>query len=103
MIPMNEIGQKNDSGKPRWSLMPFRELSEVLAVLEHGALEYGANNWKNVTPMRDRYFNAAMRHLLAWWGGDRDDPDSGRSHLAHAICCLIFLMWGDTTSPPPDK
>ena len=95
MIQTNEPGRKDDLGKPRWSLVPFRELSEVLSVLEYGASKYGANNWANVTEPRDRYFNAAMRHLLAWWSGEKADPESGRSHLAHAICCLLFLAWND--------
>ena len=95
MTQTNEPGRKDDSGKPRWSLMPFNELLEILLVLEHGASKYGVNNWKNVTESRDRYFNAAMRHLMAWWCGERNDPESGRGHLAHAACCLIFLMWND--------
>lgn len=95
MIQTNETGRKDDHGKPRWSLMPFKELSEVLSVLEYGASRYGMNNWANVTPLRERYFDAAMRHLTAWWSGEKNDPESGRSHLAHSICCLIFLMWND--------
>lgn len=95
MTPMNEPGRKDDTGKLRWSLMPFNELSEVLAVLEHGASKYGANNWIHVKPLRERYFDAAMRHLMAWWSGEKNDPESGHSHLAHVICCLIFLMWED--------
>lgn len=65
MTLMNKSGRKDDQGKPRWSLMPIRELSQVLAVLEHGANKYGVNNWVNVTSLRERYFNAAMRHLTA--------------------------------------
>ena len=32
------------------------------------------------------------RHIFAWWGGQDKDPETGFSHLAHAGCCLIFLM-----------
>lgn len=95
MTLKNEIGRKDDKGKPRWSLMPIRELSQVLSVLEHGANKYGVNNWTNVTPFSERYFNAAMRHLTAWWSGEKNDPETGINHLAHVICCLIFLMWND--------
>ncbi len=32
------------------------------------------------------------RHIFAWWGGEDKDPETGFSHLAHAGCCLLFLM-----------
>ena len=38
---------------------------------------------------------ACHRHLQAWWSGERLDKESGLPHLAHAVCCLLFLMWGD--------
>jgi hypothetical protein len=36
-----------------------------------------------------------MRHLVAYQSGEEIDPESGKSHLAHAQCCLIFLAWVD--------
>lgn len=33
-----------------------------------------------------------MRHMWAWWGGQDKDPETGFSHLAHAACCIAFLM-----------
>lgn len=38
-----------------------------------------------------------MRHLTAWWGGEKSDPESGEHHLAHLGCCVIFLLWFDLT------
>jgi hypothetical protein len=38
------------------------------------------------------FFAALLRHLFAWWRGEELDPESGLSHLAHAGCCLMFLM-----------
>jgi hypothetical protein len=55
----------------------------------------GDDNWKHVRPLRKRYFGALMRHMTAWYDGEKKDPESGKSHLAHAGCCLLFLMWGD--------
>lgn len=86
-------GVKHDGAKIKWSLLPFEELSQVVEVLDMGANKYGEGNWKYVYPARDRYFNAAMRHILAWWSGEKVDEESGRSHLAHAVSCLLFLMW----------
>ncbi len=32
-----------------------------------------------------------MRHILAWMGGEKNDPESGLSHIYHASCMLAFL------------
>ena len=55
----------------------------------------GIDNWQQVDNAKERYFNACHRHLQAWWSGERLDSESGLPHLAHAVCCLLFLMWGD--------
>ncbi|MFB6349460.1 dATP/dGTP diphosphohydrolase domain-containing protein [Moraxella sp. ZJ142] len=88
-------GQKYDHGKPRFSLLPMAALWQVIAVLEFGAAKYGADNWQQVDNAKTRYFDACHRHLSAWWAGERLDSESGLPHLAHAVCCLLFLMWGD--------
>lgn len=88
-------GKKYDEGKPRWSLIPWGVMQDVVSVLQFGADKYGEGNWKSVPDARIRYFNAALRHVLAWHDGGATDPDTGKSHLAHATCCLLFLMWID--------
>lgn len=88
-------GQKHDQAKPRFSLIPHTALWQVVEVLEFGAGKYGADNWRNVPNARERYFNACHRHLSLWWAGEMVDDESGLSHLAHAACCLLFLMWFD--------
>jgi hypothetical protein len=89
-------GVKRDRGKPRWSLLPWGALASVVGVLEYGASKYDVDNWKRVENPRQRYFDAAMRHLLAWHMGEVHDPESGLPHLAHAVCCVLFLLWFDT-------
>lgn len=39
-----------------------------------------------------RMSDAALRHITAWIEGEDKDWESGLSHLAHAICCLTFLL-----------
>lgn len=85
-------GQKHDGGKLRWDLLPPEATEAVVKVLTHGAQKYGPENWRNVEEPRRRYYAAAMRHLNAWRQGFEADPDSGLPHLAHAICCLLFLV-----------
>lgn len=91
----NQEGRKADAGKPRPSLLPWRAIQQIVAVLEFGAAKYGADNWQRLPSARQRYFDAAMRHLLAWWDGERLDTESGLPHLAHAGCCILFLLWAD--------
>lgn len=92
MEPISE-GIKNDKDKPRFSLLPLSELNQVIGVLEFGAKKYAPDNWKKVPFSEDRYFDAAMRHILAFRSGERLDKESGKNHLAHAVCCLLFWMW----------
>jgi hypothetical protein len=86
-------GVKYDEDKLQWSLLPFRSLKEVVAVLGFGAKKYAPDNWQRVPEARTRYVDAAFRHLTDWHLKERLDGETGKSHLAHAICCLLFLLW----------
>ena len=84
---------KNDSGKPTYDLIPFELLADVNKVLEHGRKSYGLNNWRKEKGFKmSRPFNALLRHMFAWWSGEDNDKQTGISHLAHAMCNLLFLM-----------
>lgn len=89
------VGRKDDSNKPRYSLLPTDTVNQVVQVLEYGATKYEVGNWQRVPDSRNRYYDAAMRHIDAWWNGEKLDEESKLPHLAHAICCLLFLMWFD--------
>lgn len=86
-------GRKDDTGKRQWSLIPWDVVEDVVQVLEFGAKKYAPENWKKVPNARERYFDALMRHVLAWRSGEQNDPETGLNHLAHAGCCLMFLLW----------
>lgn len=88
-------GIKADSNKRRYSLLPTGTINEVVDVLEFGSAKYADDNWQKVDNARTRYYNAALRHVDAWWNGEVKDDETGKHHLAHAICCLMFLMWFD--------
>ena len=85
-------GTKHDAQKPRWSLLPTVAIQAVIGVLEYGAQKYAPENWRKVENARTRYYDAAMRHIHSWWLGEQIDAESGHHHLAHAICCLVFLL-----------
>jgi len=96
-------GLKDDSAKRRYSLLPVGTVNSVVDVLEAGAIKYSADNWQVVPNARTRYYDAAMRHLDAWFNSEISDDETGLPHLAHAICCLMFLMWFDFESMEGDK
>lgn len=88
-------GKKFDSGKLSWSLLPFDAVKEIVKILDHGAKKYAPDNWKKVVPFKQRYFDALMRHLVAWQNGETVDKDSGLPTMAHVACNALFLLWGD--------
>lgn len=92
---------KNDKGKLRYDLMPARPLQDIVTILTLGADKYADRNWEKGFPW-SRPYAALMRHLWAWWMGQDKDPEWGMSHLAHAACCLIFLMEFEYTHPELD-
>ena len=77
--------------KTRFDLIPFAAIGEIADALAYGAEKYEDNNWCRGTNW-GRYFAAMCRHVFAWWSGEDTDSESGYSHLAHAGCCLLFLM-----------
>lgn len=87
------FGMKFDSDKTDWSLMPFAELEDVVKVLMVGAKKYQRDNWKFVDDAERRYFNACFRHIISHRSGELLDKETGLPHLAHAICCLLFLLY----------
>lgn len=97
MNKLKNIGKKDDgfdgdNPKAQWHLLPWKALREVVSVMQQGAAHYGENNWYKVTNWKKRYFSAALRHIVAYEGGEYIDPDSGLPHLAHAISCLCFIL-----------
>lgn len=97
-------GFKTDTGKCRMDLIPPELLFAVGHILTWGCSKkkgYPERNWENGMHW-SRPFGALMRHMWAWWGGAGPtstsflfgdlDPESKKSHLWHAGCCIAFLI-----------
>ena len=83
---------KHDDGKPDWSLVPFESLEGMVKVLEFGAQKYAGWNWTtNGGFPYMRVMRSCLRHLFAWSRGEDIDPESGLSHIHHAMCNLLFI------------
>ena len=92
---------KFDDNKPPVGLIPRSATLEEAYVLAFGAQKYGTHNWRQGMKWQ-RLINASMRHILAFNEGEDFDPESGLCHLAHARCCLSFLIEYMTTHPEFD-
>ena len=84
-------GIKFDDEKVRMDLIPPELNKAVATVLKFGAEKYSDRNWEKGMSW-GRVFGAIMRHLWAWWGGEKNDAESGLPHLWHAGCCIAFLI-----------
>lgn len=84
-------GVKFDKDKPPLHLLPFDSLEAIAKVLAVGAEKYGDRNWERGMHWH-RCFRAATGHLWDWWMKRGPDPETGLSHLAHAGCCILFLI-----------
>lgn len=87
-----EEGKKYDGGKPRMDLLPPNAIIEVAKVLAFGAEKYAPENWRKLEDLQNRYTGASLRHVFAHMDKERLDKETHLSHLAHAICCLLFKL-----------
>ena len=95
-------GIKYDKQKVRPTLMMkslHRAVASVQDVLEYGAQKYAPDNWQLVEP--HRYDDAALRHLQSYLAGETIDSESGKPHLAHALCCIMFRLELDLRKSNP--
>lgn len=107
-IPTNQIGEqvmstgiKKDDGKPRLDLLSTIALTEIAKVMTFGAKKYDAHNWRGGFKY-SRLIAAILRHVLAYNGGEKLDPETGISHLAHAGCGIMFLLEFEVTGAGED-
>jgi hypothetical protein len=82
---------KFDTNKLPLNLLSTEAMNQTAAVLAFGAEKYAAHNWRAGFAW-SRPLAAAMRHITAFNDGEDKDPESGLSHLAHAACCIMFLL-----------
>lgn len=94
-------GARYNTGKPDYSLIPFHLLEETAHVFTYGKQKYAAWNWAKGMQWTVP-FSCLMRHMFAWFRGERNDQESGYSHLAHAMCNLLMLIHYETKYPEGD-
>jgi hypothetical protein len=103
--PKDVIG----SNKVPFSTIPATVVTELAIAMGEGAVKYGKFNWRSEGVRSSIYYDAVLRHLIAWQEGEDIDPDSGLSHITKAIASLTVLRdamiqdnWVDDR-PPESK
>lgn len=92
-------GVKHDEAKLPFDLLSPLALEATAQVLQFGAKKYEPYNWAKGIKY-SRVFSALCRHLWAWWRGEDADPETRLHHLAHAMCCLMFLLHYELVGKP---
>lgn len=103
--PKDAVGTK----KVPFSVVSAPVVGELALAMMEGARKYGRHNYRVAGVRGSVYYDACLRHLMAWWEGEDMDPDSGLSHVTKAMACLTVLRdsmlignWKDDR-PPKSK
>lgn len=88
---MSGPARKHDAEKARIDLIAPEFIFGTAEILKFGIEKYDVRNWEKGVSW-GRCFAALMRHMWAWWAGEKNDAESGKPHLWHACCCLMFLV-----------
>lgn len=84
-------GTKHDAGKPDLSIIPRPAAVAIARALMFGANKYGRYNYCQGFE-NTRLASACLRHLFAYLDGEDTDPESGLSHLDHALATLTMMV-----------
>ncbi len=94
-------GTKFDQDKPRFDLIDPEAEEELAKVLSFGAQKYAEHNWRKGIKL-SRLLAAARRHINAISKGEDLDNETGLQHAAHAMCCMMFVIWTLKNKPDMD-
>lgn len=94
-------GNRFDSGKLRYDLIPWDALDKVVEVLNAGAAKYGDRNWELGMDWA-KIMAPAARHLSAMMQGEDYDKETQLLHAAHLACNALFLIRAYHSFPEMD-
>lgn len=82
---------KDEKNKARIDLVDPEFIVGIAEILGYGVEKYEPYSFQKVAEGLDKYYAAAMRHILKWRTGDFEDEETGKNHLLHAACNLMFM------------
>lgn len=92
VVQGDDRGPKESTGKPDWSVFPFKEAESVVKVFEYGKDKYGAPfTYRKGIPSSELWA-AIMRHAIAIQSGEDVDPESGCKHMAHIAANALMSL-----------
>lgn len=94
-VKVNVAPLQKKAGKPDLWLIPGSALKRAAGAMSYGNQAYAEGTWQNLA-IRD-LVNAALRHLTSYTDGETKDPESGLSHLDHALASILFAVANEVT------
>lgn len=94
-------GVKFDSGKPDMTDIPLEAMWQMGAAFTYGQKKYGKNNYRGGMQV-SRQLAAAIRHIYQHLSGETIDPESGLSHLGHALASIAMACYTLKNHPKMD-
>lgn len=84
---------KFDEGKVDWAILPLSAVEEIIKVFQFGEHKYARGNFAHGEGLEyTRVLNSLLRHTTSFMRGEDNDPETGKSHMAHAGCCVLMLL-----------
>lgn len=94
-------GRKDDTGKPDMTDIPLEAMWQMGQAFTYGQKKYSKNNYRNGMAI-SRQLAAAVRHIFQHLNGESTDPESGVTHLGHAMASLAMAVYNLANNPKFD-
>lgn len=93
---------KESKGKLPMHLILWKPVKWLVRIRMYGLKKYpNADNWKGIPKLT--WYDALIRHLVAYAEGEMIDKESGLPHLAHSLCNLCYLIENELDEPRCDE
>lgn len=98
----SEVSVKHDSAKPAVQYIPMEALFAMGEAYGYGAKKYGGYNFQLTGLEVTRCLAASVRHIFQFLAGQDNDPESGLSHLGHAMAAIGMAIYSLKNHPSKD-
>lgn len=85
-------GLRYNTGKRKWSFVPFFTFDPMIRVLEFGAAKYSPWNWTKGLSWTET-IESLLRHTYSFLQGEDCDRESNLHHIGHIMCNVMFLSY----------